>query len=90
MRLSFLIPYDEKYRKVSQETYEDMFSLVKRRNPSAYEIAEDKEIDSLQDLLIMLKLGLLNVNTCESLDKDEMVVLEITNPKEILINYQEK
>lgn len=54
-------------------TYEEMLAALKYRNPKANNLSDDEELSQLHDLLVLIRLGYINVRWAE--DEDGTLII---------------
>jgi len=93
MKNTFVIPFDDEFKKITNDTHPEVFEWVKRRNPNANQLIDDEEICILHDLLAMIRLGWIKISQYERIDpssdgSDEVILFEICDPKfkKLLLN----
>ena len=66
MQKVFILQEDNKTREVLDNTYDELLSALKRRNPDAESLIEDGELCQLHDLMALLRLGHIKVGEYEN------------------------
>lgn len=68
MKKVYLAHEDEKMKEVLNETYDSMLAGLRHKKPNAKNLTDDTEFSRLHDLLALLRLGHINIESYEYSD----------------------
>ncbi len=70
------IPFDAKLSAISCDVHQDIFTLLKQRNPKASLFCEDPELEQLYFALILIRAGYLRFSENDEVDPN-YILLEV-------------